>query len=171
MSGFLPMKWARRPNMLFAAWGSSYSPTIPFVIAQRLILRHWLLVFDEVQLLDVSSATLLADVLSWYWRMGGVIIGTSNKVPDDLYRNGVQRERLEPFVEAMKIRCPVVVMRTQQDWREVRASSGSSRTWYTMEQQTAFDRKVEELYNRDAAPAAGKVDYRPLSSIVLTQDT
>ena len=51
-----------------------------------------LLVFDEVQLLDVSSATLLADVLSWFWRMGGVIVGTSNKVPDDLYKNGVQRE-------------------------------------------------------------------------------
>jgi predicted ATPase len=56
---------------------------------------NWLLVFDEVQLLDVSSATLLADRLSWSRRMGGVIVGTSNKVPDDLYENGVQRERLE----------------------------------------------------------------------------
>ncbi|EKM54629.1 uncharacterized protein PHACADRAFT_29830 [Phanerochaete carnosa HHB-10118-sp] len=161
-SGSLPVKWARKPNMILSAWGASYNPTIAFAVAQRLILRHWLLVFDEVQLLDVSSATLLADVLSWFWRMGGVIVGTSNKVPDDLYRNGVQRERLEPFVEAMKVRCPVVVMRTKQDWREVRASSGSSRTWYTMEHQTGFERKLEELRKGETA-AAAESDARVLT--------
>ncbi|KAH9942379.1 AFG1-like ATPase-domain-containing protein [Epithele typhae] len=90
---------------------------IAYAVARRLVLRHWLLVLDEVQLLDVSSATLLADVLSWFWRMGGVVVGSSNRVPDDLYRNGVQRERLEPFVEALKARCPVIVMRAERDWR------------------------------------------------------
>ena len=170
-SGSLPMKWARNTNMTFSTYASSTDQTIAFTVAQRLILRHWLLVFDEIQLLDVSSATLLADVLSWFWRMGGVIVGTSNKVPDDLYRNGVQRERLEPFVEAMKVRCPVVVMRTQQDWREVRASSGSSRTWYTHEQQMAFERKLAELCAHESPAAAGTVGYRSLSSIVLTQSS
>jgi len=33
--------------------------------------------FDELQLLDASSAALLRDVLSWYWRFGGVIISCS----------------------------------------------------------------------------------------------
>lgn len=65
---------------------------------------NWLLVFDEIQLRDVSSATLLTDVLSWFWRMGGVVVSTSNWLPYDLYRNGVQHERLEPFVPALKAR-------------------------------------------------------------------
>jgi hypothetical protein len=30
--------------------------------------------FDELQLLDASSAALLRDVLSWYWRLGGVVL-------------------------------------------------------------------------------------------------
>lgn len=162
-SGSLPMKWVRKPSMMFSAWSASYDQTIAFVVAQRLILRHWLLVFDEVQLLDVSSATLLADVLSWFWRMGGVIVGTSNKVPDDLYRNGVQRERLEPFVEAMKVRCPVVVMRTQQDWREVRALSSSSRTWYTIERQADFERKLAELRDSESIAAAEQPSARTLT--------
>jgi predicted ATPase len=33
--------------------------------------------FDELQLVDATSAAMLRDVLSWYWRMGGIIIATS----------------------------------------------------------------------------------------------
>ncbi|EEB95883.1 hypothetical protein MPER_05079, partial [Moniliophthora perniciosa FA553] len=95
------------------------NPPMAYAVAKRLILHHWLLVFDEIQLLDVSSASLLAEVFSWYWRMGGIIIGTSNKIPEDLYQNGVQKERLEPFVEALKARCPALSMETEsvRDWR------------------------------------------------------
>ena len=159
-SGSLPMKWARKVNMAFTSSEPSYNQTIAFVVARRLILRHWLLVFDEVQLLDVSSATLLADVLSWFWRMGGVIVGTSNKVPDDLYRNGVQRERLEPFVEAMKVRCPVVSMRATRDWREIRAASGSSRTWYMAEQRASFESKLAELCANETLASEGALGFR-----------
>ena len=143
--------------MMFSSSGAAYNPTIAFVVAQRLILKHWLLVFDEIQLLDVSSATLLADVLSWFWRMGGVIVGTSNKVPDDLYRNGVQRERLEPFVEAMKVRCPVTSMRTDRDWRQVKAASSTDRTWYTQGQQTDFERKLRALCDDEHASTSGEL--------------
>ncbi|KAI0335151.1 hypothetical protein GY45DRAFT_1421319 [Cubamyces sp. BRFM 1775] len=142
--GSLPFRWTRRADMSFSLSRTSLEPSIAYVVAQRLILRHWLLVFDEIQLLDVSSATLLADVLSWFWRMGGIIVGSSNKVPDDLYKNGVQRERLEPFVEALKARCPVVLMRSERDWRAVRGSAGR-RSWYTREEVSDFEAKLKDL--------------------------
>ena len=146
-AGSLPMKWTRRMDSHFRNSSYSTQPTIAFAVARRLVLRHWLLVFDEIQLLDVSSATLLADVLSWYWRMGGIIVGTSNKVPDDLYKNGVQRDRLEPFVEALKVRCPVVSLSTEVDWREARASRStpSCKTWYTVGNEAPFIRHVESI--------------------------
>ncbi|KAH9839231.1 AFG1-like ATPase-domain-containing protein [Rhodofomes roseus] len=142
-TGKLPARWVRKATR-FGASAPSLQPPIAFVVAQRLILRHWLLVFDEIQLLDVSSATLLADVLSWFWRMGGVVVGNSNKVPDDLYKNGVQRERLEPFVEALKARCPVVLMRSEKDWRVDRASrsEGQGASWYLPGQEEEFENKV-----------------------------
>ncbi|KAL1942820.1 hypothetical protein VTO73DRAFT_5060 [Trametes versicolor] len=143
-SGSLPTRWTRGVNMSFSLSRTPLEPSIAYVVAQRLVLRHWLLVFDEIQLLDVSSATLLADVLSWFWRMGGIIVGSSNKVPDDLYKNGVQRERLEPFVEALKARCPVVVMRSERDWRSVRGSKGRG-SWYTLAQSSDFEVRLEEL--------------------------
>jgi peroxisome-assembly ATPase len=153
-SGSLPTKWTRGEGSRFALLGYSTQPTIAFVVAKRLLLRHWLLVFDEIQLLDVSSATLLADVLSWYWRMGGIIVGTSNKVPDDLYKNGVQRDRLEPFVEALKIRCPVVSLSSKHDWREHRAANSvkSRKTWYTLARKGDFDQQVRDIVGITGIP-------------------
>ena len=157
-AGAAPIRWAsgaRGPQAF--SWYSATSESIAYTVAQRLVLRHWLLVLDELQLLDVSSATLLADVLSWYWRMGGVIVGTSNRVPDDLYRNGVQRDRLEPFVEALKIRCPVVEMRSDTDWREVIAHEGGGRSsWYTTEERSEFDLAVKQ----DTFGAVGPLSLR-----------
>lgn len=129
---------------------ASQDPPIAFVVAKRLLLHHWLLVFDEVQLLDVSSATLLADVLSWFWRMGGVVVGNSNKVPKDLYLGGVARERLEGFVEALVGRCPVVEMgaggEEARDWREVRAEeSEGRRTWFTYGEEREFEKMIEKV--------------------------
>jgi len=56
--------------------------------------------------------------------MGGIVVGTSNKVPDELYRNGVQQQRLELFVEALKARCPMTILDAKKDWREVISASG-----------------------------------------------
>ncbi|KAI8992957.1 AFG1-like ATPase-domain-containing protein [Trametes punicea] len=154
--GLLPPRWTRRPDMSFSLSRRALEPSIAYVVAQRLILRHWLLVFDEIQLLDVSSATLLADVLSWFWRMGGVVVGSSNKVPDDLYKNGVQRERLEPFVEALKARCPVVVMRSERDWRAVKGHGGQ-RSWYTHEQRPNFDSKCRDIMQSAGEPSSAEI--------------
>lgn len=116
-----------------------------YEVAKRLIHQHWFIVFDEIQLLDVSSASLLADVLSWFWRLGGVVVGTSNKVPEDLYKNGVQRDRLEPFVDALKARCLVVTLESEseRDWRIARAG-GERGTWF-VSGEPAFAEAISEL--------------------------
>jgi peroxisome-assembly ATPase len=138
----LPTSWARSPG---AITGGSVDPPISYVLARRLVLRHWLLVLDEVQLLDVSSAGLLAETLLWFWRMGGVVVGTSNAIPEDLYRQGTQRERLEPFLEALKARSPVVELRSKQDWREARAAKSMSHTWFTSGQERDFEEKLRAV--------------------------
>ncbi|KAJ7497659.1 AFG1-like ATPase-domain-containing protein [Mycena latifolia] len=144
-TGSLPTLWRR--NGAPASGPSKSNPTIAFSVARRLVLHHWLLVFDEIQLLDISSATLLADVLSWYWRMGGVIVGTSNKIPDDIYKHGVQRERLEPFVEALKVRCPVLTMRSERDWRQqdYTGIDEVGRTWLLFGQEEQFLRVLRSF--------------------------
>ncbi|TXT13692.1 hypothetical protein VHUM_01059 [Vanrija humicola] len=98
--------------------------TIPFVIAKEMILSYHILYFDELQLVDASSAALLRDVLSWYWRLGGVVLACSNRVPDELYHHGVQRERMAGFLDSLKGRCEVVEVDGGRDWR--RRDDGTS---------------------------------------------
>lgn len=128
-AGKLPQRWTPTPSLR----ASTTDPPISYVLARRLILRHWLLVFDEVQLLDVASAGLLSETLSWFWRMGGVVVGTSNSLPEDMYAQGTQRERLEPFLEALRARCPVIEA-SGRDWREVKAAEDGPaegrKTWF-----------------------------------------
>lgn len=83
--------------------------TLPMHVAAQLFLTHGhVLLLDELQLLDIASATLLRRILTSYWRLGGVLIATSNRVPEDLYANNVQRRSLVAFLGALKERCPVV---------------------------------------------------------------
>lgn len=83
--------------------------TLPMHVAAQLFLTHGhLLLLDELQLLDIASATLLRRILTSYWRLGGVVVATSNRVPEDLYANNVQRRSLVAFLGALKERCPVV---------------------------------------------------------------
>lgn len=143
-SGALPPKWPRR--LLHPSSGKfNLEPTIAFVVAKQLLLTHRFLVFDEVQLLDVFSANLFTNALSWFWRLGGVIIGTSNKIPEDLYQNGVSKERLEEFVSALKVRRPVVEMTGAKDWRLERGDTGEVRTWFRINQQAQFQQMLSSL--------------------------
>ena len=44
----------------------------------------WLLCFDEIQLADFASSTLLEGVFSHMVSMGAIIVCTSNRAPQDL---------------------------------------------------------------------------------------
>ncbi|KAG1739251.1 hypothetical protein EDB19DRAFT_848705 [Suillus lakei] len=81
----------------------------------------------------------------------GVVVGTSNKVPDDLCMNGVQRTRLEPFVEAMEARCPVTTMSSVHDWRQKTCLSrclnfGPPKTTGTQYQRARYCRSSADHY-------------------------
>lgn len=101
--------------------------TLPMHVAAQLFLKFGhVLVLDELQLLDIASATLLRRILTSYWRLGGVVVATSNRVPEDLYANNVQRRSLVAFLGALKERCPVVEI-GGRDWRIERWKDGWDR--------------------------------------------
>ncbi|KAK4688538.1 hypothetical protein P7C73_g1566, partial [Tremellales sp. Uapishka_1] len=125
-----------------------------FVIARKMILEYHILYFDELQLVDASSASLLRDVLSWYWRLGGVIVSCSNRVPDDLYHHGVQRERMAGFLDALKARCEVVELDGGRDWRKgVDTESVAGQTTWWDEGEVDFERTWHETTGGSAEPS------------------
>ncbi|GAA6008111.1 hypothetical protein JCM10207_007033 [Rhodosporidiobolus poonsookiae] len=133
--------WSRREEMKARAiskgWQSVFAGgrsatdaalnTREFVLAQVALdlikTQGWLLAFDEVQLVDIAGAGLVSRVMSWYWRLGGVVVGTSNRVPDDLYKQGIQRQTLSPFLSALSHRSPVINLSSPTDYRLIARSS------------------------------------------------
>ncbi|KAG9085282.1 hypothetical protein FS749_004564 [Ceratobasidium sp. UAMH 11750] len=98
------------------------------VLAARLLLQGRFPHIDKLQLLDVGIGTVLADVLGHSWRMGGAVVAMSNKVPGELYKNGLGAEHVRGFVDALEARSDVVRVGGGRVWRweEVGGRSG----WY-----------------------------------------
>ncbi|WVN86821.1 uncharacterized protein L203_101994 [Cryptococcus depauperatus CBS 7841] len=88
-----------------------------FNISHKMILQYTVLYFDELQLINASSVALTRDVLSWYWRLGGVIVTCFNHILEDLHLHGVHRERLADFLDSLKARCEVLHVDEGRSWR------------------------------------------------------
>lgn len=90
------------------------------VVAERFAARARVLCLDEFMVTDITDAMLLYGLLMHLTDRGVVIVTTSNIVPDDLYKNGLQRERFLPAIPLIKERLVVHEIGAGQDFRRLR---------------------------------------------------
>ncbi|CDR88669.1 related to ATPase family protein [Sporisorium scitamineum] len=128
--------------------GDVVKTALPLHAAAHLFLNHGhILLSDEIQLVDVASAGLLRRTLEAYWRLGGVVIGTSNRIPKDLYASNVQRGQLTQFLEILQEQCPNHEMRS----RDFRRQPFYRQEWLDRNQNQEDAQEQPQSGNRDAA--------------------
>jgi len=71
-------------------------------IAKDLAKKYQLLCIDEFIVTNITDAMILSELLHALFKSQVCLVATSNRVPDNLYLNGLQRERFLPAIELIK---------------------------------------------------------------------
>jgi cell division protein ZapE len=115
------------------------------------------LVLDEFFVTDIGDAMLLGRLLERLFAEGVTLVTTSNTPPQELYRNGLQRDSFLPAIALLQRHCVVLETQGRQDYR-LRALTRSP--VYRQPLDAGADGWLAQrwLELSGIAPAAGSID-------------
>ncbi len=129
------------------------------LIATQWAERYQVLCFDEFFVNDIGDAMLLGTLWQHLFELGTVLVTTSNALPEDLYHNGLQRQRFLPTIALLQQYCEVLTLDSGQDYRLLHNQSWQ---YYL---QPGSQAQLQQLAEQLAGPVI------PLSTIrILNRD-
>lgn len=114
-------------------------------IAKKFRQEFRVLCLDEFIVSEIGDAMILAELLQALFNQGIVLVTTSNTIPDQLYRNGLQRERFLPAIELLKNETTVLSLNTNKDYRLSHLSQ--ARVYYTP-LNAESEHKMEAIFSK-----------------------
>ena len=94
------------------------------LVGKDLAMSAKLLCFDEMEVRDIADAMILSRLFNVMFSYGTTLVTTSNQPPTGLYKNGLHRDRILPFIENLKLKTEIIEIQNGDDWRE-RSLSGN----------------------------------------------
>ncbi|MFB1486650.1 MULTISPECIES: cell division protein ZapE [unclassified Thiocapsa] len=118
------------------------------VIAQGLCEEVRVLCLDELLVTDITDAMLLHGLLNALFARGLILVTTANTRPDELYRNGLQRQNFLPAIDLIKRHTRVFELDGGNDYR-LRALTRSGVIFVVDEKgREATERALADYFDR-----------------------
>lgn len=143
------------------------------IVADRFKAQTDVLCFDEFFVSDITDAMLLGGLMKALFARGITLVATSNIPPDELYRNGLQRARFLPAIEAIKQFCDVMNVDAGIDYR-LRTLTQAHLWLSPLNEETT--QQMDKLWlalsgaPRSHAPEL-EVNHRPLATLGVENQT
>ena len=116
-----------------------------YELGKRIARRYRLICFDEFHVADVTDAMILHRLLESLFEHRVSIVTTSNFKPDDLYPNGLHRDRILPAIELLKEKMEVLSVDNGTDYRR---RTFEQVTMYHTPLGAAADAAMTEAFDR-----------------------
>nr|XP_020463635.1 lactation elevated protein 1-like isoform X1 [Monopterus albus] len=123
----------------------SYDPIAP--VAEEISEEACVLCFDEFQVTDIADAMILKQLFENLFLNGVVVVATSNRPPEDLYKNGLQRVNFVPFIAVLQKHCQTLRLDSGIDYRKRNRPSAGKLYFLSSEPdvEVTLDKMFDEL--------------------------
>lgn len=137
-------------NRIFQKRKTSDSNDILKEVAEDIAGEANLLCFDEMQVTDIADAMILGRLFETLFENDVVIVATSNRHPDELYKDGLQRDRFLPFIKIFKDNMDIFELLSPTDYRlqHIRSLNQTYIFPLNKNSQKFIDEVFEKLTNR-----------------------
>ena len=112
-------------------------------VARALAEQAWVLCFDEFSVTDIADAMILSRLFSALFSNGVVLVATSNVAPQDLYRDGLNRQLFVPFIGLLERNAEVLTLDADKDYRQEKLNRLPV---YVTPADAAADRALDEAW-------------------------
>lgn len=120
-----------------------------------------LLAFDEMQISDITDAMLVGRLFEALFAAGVTIVTTSNRPPEDLYKDGLNRALFLPFIDMLNEKMDVHHLKSDSDYRrDMLSGSPVYFSPVTPDTRAAIDGMWRSLVGNDESALTLKVNGR-----------
>ncbi len=123
-------------------------------VAAEIAAETRVLCFDEFFVSDIADAMILGRLTECLFSHGITLVTTSNIPPNELYKNGLQRERFLPAIERIQQHCHILEVDGGTDYR-LRVLQQAEIYHHPLDDQAEDNL---QNYFRDIAPNLGQSD-------------